>query len=476
MRTRRSFGELAIWAILAFGGGALAGQADLASHAVQGPALLLMLTNFALTLPGRAPVLLIAVCSWIAMPAVRGFVMHEVNPGILIALVPAFVAAAGGSLAGKLLDTTASRLVAETDGSPAAESSMLPTRAVLAVALLCIGAIGVGPTRDLLAAVGHPLSAWLATIWQVLTLLGWIVCTPMVLLLGRSPDESSSVTAIDLVRHVVTIVALAAIHATLLVTITRLLFIPVTPSAAALIRVAATVYLPLDALTYIAIVSLSYASDAERHRRDAQQREAAARAASLDDRLAALRARLNPHFLFNALNAVHSLSQAGRSIESSRMVEGLTDLLRYVLDERHAFVPLRDELAFIGRYLELQRTRFGHRLSYSIAADPGAEAALVPQLVLQPIVENAVEHGMSDSLEGGEVIVRAQRTNEALTLTVDDAGRAAEATNGLGIGLANTRERLATLFRDRATIAVEPRPSGGTRVTIELPMSVSESA
>lgn len=474
MRTRRSFGELAIWGILAFCGGALAGQADLAARAVQGPALLLMVTNFALTLPGRAPVLLIALCSWIAMPAVHAFVTHEINPGIVIALVPALVAAAGGSLAGKLLDTTANKLTGESGAPRAAEPSMLPTRAVLAVALLCIGAIGIAPTRDLLAAVGHPVSAWLATIWQVLTLLGWIVCTPMVLLLGRSPDESSTVTSIDLVRHVVTIVALAAIHATLLVTITRALLIPMTPSAAALIRVAATVYLPLDALTYIAIVSLSFASDAERHRRDAQQREAAARAASLDDRLAALRARLNPHFLFNALNAVHALSQAGRSIESSRMVEGLTDLLRYVLDERHAFVPLRDELAFIGRYLELQRTRFGHRLSYSITADPAAEAALVPQLVLQPIVENAVEQGMSDTLDGGEVIVRAQTDADALTLTVDDGGRATDSKNGLG--LANTRERLATLFRDRARVAVEPRPTGGTRVTIELPMSVSESA
>ena len=107
---------------------------------------------------------------------------------------------------------------------------------------------------------------------------------------------------------------------------------------------------------------------------------------------------------------------------------------------------------------------------------PGAEVALVPQLVLQPIVENAVEHGMSDALDGGEVIVRAQARDDALTLTVDDAGKTTDATDGLGIGFASTRERLATLFRDRARIAVEPRPSGGTRVTIELPMSIPESA
>jgi sensor histidine kinase YesM len=197
----------------------------------------------------------------------------------------------------------------------------------------------------------------------------------------------------------------------------------------------------------------------------------------LDRRLDALRARLNPHFLFNALNSADVLARAGKAAETGRMLAGLTALLRYVLDERRATVPLGDELAFARQYLDVQEIRLGERLRYAVEVPPALERdAEVPQLLLQPIVENAVEHGIGRTLEGGLVRIAAARDGDWLRLTVEDEGPgpAASATDApAGIGLASTRERLAHLFDGRATLTLEPRADRGTRVIICIPYQES---
>jgi LytS/YehU family sensor histidine kinase len=232
------------------------------------------------------------------------------------------------------------------------------------------------------------------------------------------------------------------------------------------------VFLPLDLLAYLTILALGFASDVERHRRLAAQRATALEAESLENRLAALRARLNPHFLFNALNSVTVLARSGKSNDAANVVDGVTSLLRYVLDDRRAAVPLREELEFTRQYLAVQQVRFGERLRSSVTSTAEANDARVPQLLLQPIVENAVEHGIAKTLDGGSVVVDAFTSDGVLRISVSDEGPGpAGSTNGNGVGLASTRERLAHLYGPAAALHLSrASDAGGTRVDVVIPL------
>jgi two-component system LytT family sensor kinase len=169
-------------------------------------------------------------------------------------------------------------------------------------------------------------------------------------------------------------------------------------------------------------------------------------------RLNALRTQLDPHFLFNTLNAVSS--QVERDPKLARaMIEQLGDLLRWSLDSHgKQSIRLRDELAFTNRYLALQKIRFGDRLQIEIEVTSDAEDALVPSLVLQPLVENAIRHGLSSKPQGGALLVSAQRRDDHLVLRVEDDGVGLAPGWSLeedsGIGLRLTRERLAVRYPD----------------------------
>jgi LytS/YehU family sensor histidine kinase len=164
------------------------------------------------------------------------------------------------------------------------------------------------------------------------------------------------------------------------VTITGALMIPIEPGWRELTARAFVVYLPLDALTYLAILALGAASDVERQRRAAVQREQALRADVLDARLAALRARLNPHFLFNALNSVAVLARAGKTEETGGVIEGLTALLRYVLDDRRSALVRLDlirELRADSEYTHSALLSTGERVPVSRDRRKGLEKALL---------------------------------------------------------------------------------------------------
>ena len=487
MPIRRTTSEIAVWTFLAFAGGCVAGWFDLSSTEVQGTVVILMLVAFALTVPGRAPVLPVSIASALGIPAVRLFAGGQLNAGYLIVVIPALVGAAGGRVAGMLLDTAASTIEYENTTSQVGPWYRQPmsTRFILAVALVVIAIAGVPTTNAVLRSLGHPAHAWLALVWQIMTLLGWIGMTPLLLRVRNSSAASSRAVAnglrpADVIVQLGLVVVLAAAHALIVVGITGALFIPIVPSWGSMFAAALTAYVPLDLLAYLAIVALAHASDAERHRREAARREEALRAESLESRLTALRARLNPHFLFNALNSVQVLARSGKPDETIRVVEGLTTLLRYVLDERRPNVSLGDELAFAKEYLDIQRVRFGERLRYEIECPPQLLAASIPQLLLQPLIENAVEHGAARALDGGTVRVTAARNGEVLRVVVEDDGPGPESTEpSTGIGLANTRERLARLFGGRATLTFSGRQlghPGGSRVVIDIPFEISQAA
>lgn len=184
----------------------------------------------------------------------------------------------------------------------------------------------------------------------------------------------------------------------------------------------------------------------------------------------ALMNRLEPHFLFNALNSVHALVRP-RPEAAERMIVQLGDLLRAALDsESTPLVPLGQEIRLLETYLDIERTRFQDRLRTRVEVPPGLEGVPVPQFVLQPLVENCLKHGIGPRAEGGWVEVRAGTEGDALVLTVeDDGGGCGDVREG--IGLSSTRARLDLLFPGRAALEVGPRPGGGTRARVRLPLA-----
>ena len=189
-----------------------------------------------------------------------------------------------------------------------------------------------------------------------------------------------------------------------------------------------------------------------------------------DARLHALELQIQPHFLFNTMNAISSLVRNHRNDEAVEMIAGLSELLRYTLDHAgRQHVALEDELAILQRYLEIQHSRFPDRMSFSIDLAPEARRAAVPTLLLQPLAENAVRHGIATMASPGVVDVRAYRSGGCLTIEVFNSGVLGDTSRG-GIGLRNTNERLRHLYGDDARFDLATA-NGGVRASLSIPWS-----
>lgn len=191
---------------------------------------------------------------------------------------------------------------------------------------------------------------------------------------------------------------------------------------------------------------------------------------SREARLHALRAQLHPHFLFNSLNAAGVLVRDRDTETASRVIEELGIMLHELLrDDAAHEVTLAEELAFLNRYLGVEQIRFSDRLRPSFDIDSSVLGALVPTLVLQQLVENALRHGIAQRTESGQIRVTARREGDDLVLSVADDGPGVSAGVVDGVGLANIRARLATLHGRRARLDVVSAPGGGTIATVRLP-------
>jgi sensor histidine kinase YesM len=195
-------------------------------------------------------------------------------------------------------------------------------------------------------------------------------------------------------------------------------------------------------------------------------------------RLDALRRQLDPHFLFNTLNAVSSLVERDPS-GVRRMIARLGDLLRYSFEGgNEPEVPLRQELSLLSRYVDIMQVRFQGRLSVTMQMEDGVLDALVPGLILQPLVENAIKYGVESRTEGGRITVSGARERDVLVLRVQDDGVRTgapaarlgdDAPRGAGLGLRNTRERLAQLYGPAYGFALTQVPGDGAIAEVRLP-------
>jgi two-component system, LytTR family, sensor kinase len=206
-----------------------------------------------------------------------------------------------------------------------------------------------------------------------------------------------------------------------------------------------------------------------------QERERLLRAETeaREARLSALRYQLNPHFLFNSLNAVSTLVLDGNAPAATRMLAQIGELLRTSLDtEVMPEVMLSQEMAFTQRYLAIEQTRLGERLQVDLTISSETLDALVPSMLLQPLVENAVRHGVAPLVKGGRITIASALHVDRLQMVIGNSGARGGETqneNGNGIGLRNTAERLKTLYGDDHRFTLQWPEAGGCQVIIELP-------
>jgi two-component sensor histidine kinase len=235
-------------------------------------------------------------------------------------------------------------------------------------------------------------------------------------------------------------------------------------------------WLVFGLILYATTAATGFALDHYRKMRDRELHASRLEAQLVEARLNTLRTQLEPHFFFNALNTVSMLVRQGDGPGAVRVVARLSELLRHVLEESgDATVPLATEIDFVSRYLEIEQHRFRDRLRVEIEIDDDVADACLPGLLLQPLVENAVRHGIGARAAAGLISIRAFADGDRVIIRIGDDGPgfqgAAASANGSGIGLRNTRERLRYLYGSDASLHIGEREGGGAELVLSLPRS-----
>jgi two-component system LytT family sensor kinase len=314
--------------------------------------------------------------------------------------------------------------------------------------------------------------------------LTWALLTPIVILAAaRLPLDVPARRMIHALYHCVTVLILSSLHLTLM----GYMYFSLNPgrlhvaSAGELIRQWHLNFTILNVLTYAMILGVYYTINYQRRYRETALVSArlAATAAQMESsvtaaRLHALRMELNPHFLFNALNSVSGLIRRDEKESAIHMIARLADLLRATLDRGAApTMTLGEELQLLGMYVDIEKVRFGGRLNFEVDVPSALRSAQVPTLALQPLVENAVKHGIATQAAGGTVTVKARRENGSLMVDIHDTGPGLAEAELVqprdGVGMANTRDRLRQLYGPAAGITLLNAPEGGAVCRFWLP-------
>ena len=290
-------------------------------------------------------------------------------------------------------------------------------------------------------------------------------------LIRRFPIDTERFKAIGV--HVAAALVFTAIHATAMI-VTRG-FLWGTPPVGWSLALQRTYLTNLDWLlmTYTTVVGFTYALGYYREVQARTVREAHLQTRLVEARLKTLQAELHPHFLFNTLHAISALVHTNPD-SADRMISRLSDLLRLTFDRSESpMVPLQEELEFLQKYLDIEQTRFQDRLTVRYQIDPETLDAEVPRLILQPLVENAIKHGVSPRTGPGLVQISSRADHDTLWLEVMDngvglSGNARSQFNS-GVGLANTRDRLECLYGDAHRIEFS-EGDGGLAVRLVVPL------
>jgi len=346
-----------------------------------------------------------------------------------------------------------------------------------------LGLIYAGPIYLEVQAEGMNHAAWRIVTWGVLTWCIWAPLTPVIIWLGRRFSLVGDMWKHSLRVHVPAFLIISAAHtaAATFITLAVKPFDNMGDSPMAfwprfLSRMKSAI--GPDLLVYAAVIGVCYAIDYYRKYRErgflASQLEAQLAQAQLDS----LRMQLHPHFLFNTLNGIVGLVRDNKNQAAVNMLVGLSDLLRHALEHSsQQEVELKEELNFIKLYLDIQQMRFSDRLQIEFDVDPSVLKALVPNLILQPLAENALRHGIGRSVASGLVGISAHNENGFLKLMVLDNGAGLTSDWQLkssgGIGLANTAARLQQLYGEKHRLDVHNREGGGVEVVVVIPFHTS---
>jgi signal transduction histidine kinase len=345
------------------------------------------------------------------------------------------------------------------------------TLALVVAAVLALSVSG----QTYLAMHDHGHDFWRIAAWQALSWGFWALLTPWLCRLcerlGDAPLRARDVAWLALLGA-----ALIAAHllASAVVFVALQPYVPVqshtVPTALDLL---VRTQIVGEVLVYGMILVVGRMLAHARRARRLAVREAQLEADVARARLAALRLEIQPHFLFNTLNSIAALIRVRANDQALKMLVGLGDLMRATLDRAPAQVaPLSIEMGFTRGYVELQQVRLGDRLTVDYAVDPGAESCLVPAFLLQPIVENALRHGVGGKAGPCRLEIGATVSGGRLRLTVRDDGAGLPDGFSLdrhaGTGLSNVRTRLRTLYDDPADLTVARLDPGGTRVPVDL--------
>ncbi len=327
----------------------------------------------------------------------------------------------------------------------------------------------------------NPVSFWRILMWQLVSGYIWFAISPVILYFARRfPfDDGRWKTSVPV--HLVACIAIALFQLLLdAFVLTRLGYPPNRQFAnfAEAYKFFVLVNLHLSILIYMGVVGIwsTYTYYQRYRERELQTSKLEARLAQ--SRLQVLKMQLHPHFLFNTLNAISELIYKDPE-SADRMITDLSDLLRLSFENLEVQeIPLKQELEFLEKYLKIEQMRFHDRLSVHMQISPETLDASVPNMILQPLVENAIKHGIAPRSSGGRIDISSVRNNGHLEINVSDDGLGVPFgdLNNLpeGVGLSNTRRRLRHLYGDRHSFGLKKLEKGGLEVTLEIPFRESE--
>lgn len=363
------------------------------------------------------------------------------------------------------------------DGSPKLWVVAVGGLVLFLVAALIKAFVAAYPPR--VTAVGS-LPVYPTSRLTIARLVPWVAWLPLAILIWRivpAIDARARRAATALLMHALCSAIVAGLHIVLTVGANVLILEPEPSPAMFVVRLYGlfSVLFDWEVLTYWAIVAAAYAYLFAIRSRERELQAAELRSQLNAERLQSLLLQLNPHFLFNVLNAVTGLIYNDQREKAVATVSRLAELLRVTLHhELPQEIALRDEVELLRKYLAIEAVRFGDRITASIEVPHDLQAAMVPALLLQPLVENAIRHGVGRVPGPGEVRVTASRNCDSIVLSVWNSGDGLAGDANLkgqrnGVGISNTRERLARLYGAGGRLDLSSGRLGGSLVTVSFP-------